>query len=1004
MIESYAFKARARTVDHLGREQIADCPTAISELWKNSYDAYAKNVSLIIFDNIDKSIDDSPIIASMLDDGHGMSKQEFFDKWLVIGTESKALSLEVPFEDRKGLALRVKQGQKGIGRLSAAALGPLLLVVSKRSDHNYIAALIDWRIFENPFLFLEDVNIPIVEFDINHNLWLLLPRLFDELMSNIWGNSSISDDSDKKTERTFRIIDAWEKYSAQERQAGVVKTTQEKIEEVLISTTFTKEHIEDWKAWTDSSESGTALLVADVAFDLKAQLTSNTTTSSKNAEKQAKSLLSETLSSFIDPYINEDDVKAGYEASDFNYSVLIKTGLLRKVLISPERDFSFNDLNLLEHILEGEFTEDGVFIGRVKVYGEWIDSPFILPPNSELGKRKDSKVGKFFIRMGSYEGEASKSTMSPDLHAFAAEKIEDFGGLRVYRDGLRVLPYGRESNDFFEIEKRRSKHAGREFWSNRRLFGRIGISRNFNHNLKDKAGREGLIDNKAAKVFRDLVENVLMTAARRYFGETETRKKAKAIINEINEIKRAEEGQKKLKIRQKKEFRAKLGSFIPLVEKLESDLKSIENEMIASSQVDKEDVLINWQVRLNELQDIKSELKFPSGSIPRNLGTSVEEYKKFRETASIAEENIGRLRNSLTVALKRINPDSPKDIAYSRHQSHASYLQGRVRRWGNTAKKLISEEMIRLEKLIDEKNGEFHSVCKPELEAFLLNQRSLDELIVFMEEQRERLDLENSDLFSGYIDTLELMKESIGLSEVALYSVAEKERTSGELNQIHSLAQLGITVEIVGHEMDGLEFSISNALSKMPSSCQDSVHYETIKYATKQISDRMRFLSPMKLSGDRRIEVLTGEKIYYYITEFLQRVIANGNVKVEATPGFMKFSVRDIPARIYPVFVNLVNNSIYWTSGINNALIKLDVVDGKVIVSDNGPGVNKEEISHLFTLFYTTKIRGGRGVGLYLTKANLATAGHSIYYARQDSERVLPGANFVIKFIGGLYE
>jgi len=37
----------------------------------------------------------------------------------------------------------------------------------------------------------------------------------------------------------------------------------------------------------------------------------------------------------------------------------------------------------------------------------------------------------------------------------------------VYRNGLRVMPYGREDNDFFEIEKRRALNAGREFWVTR---------------------------------------------------------------------------------------------------------------------------------------------------------------------------------------------------------------------------------------------------------------------------------------------------------------------------------------------------------------------------------------------------------------------------------------------------------------------------------------------------------------------------------------------------------
>ncbi|MEW8309576.1 MAG: hypothetical protein G8D88_20825, partial [gamma proteobacterium symbiont of Ctena orbiculata] len=50
MADSVSFRTRARTIDHLGREQIADCPTAVSELWKNAYDAYAKKVALHIYD------------------------------------------------------------------------------------------------------------------------------------------------------------------------------------------------------------------------------------------------------------------------------------------------------------------------------------------------------------------------------------------------------------------------------------------------------------------------------------------------------------------------------------------------------------------------------------------------------------------------------------------------------------------------------------------------------------------------------------------------------------------------------------------------------------------------------------------------------------------------------------------------------------------------------------------------------------------------------------------
>ena len=87
MTAPVTFQTRARTIDHLGREQIADCPTAISELWKNAYDAYSRNVELHLFDG---DIE----VAAILDDGHGMNRQEFESKWLTVGTESKSNGFE----------------------------------------------------------------------------------------------------------------------------------------------------------------------------------------------------------------------------------------------------------------------------------------------------------------------------------------------------------------------------------------------------------------------------------------------------------------------------------------------------------------------------------------------------------------------------------------------------------------------------------------------------------------------------------------------------------------------------------------------------------------------------------------------------------------------------------------------------------------------------------------------------------------------------------------------
>ncbi len=78
------FKARARALDMLGRQQISGIPTAISELFKNAYDAYADNVIVDYFR--------SDGLLILRDDGFGMTKDEFENRWLTIGTESKVKS------------------------------------------------------------------------------------------------------------------------------------------------------------------------------------------------------------------------------------------------------------------------------------------------------------------------------------------------------------------------------------------------------------------------------------------------------------------------------------------------------------------------------------------------------------------------------------------------------------------------------------------------------------------------------------------------------------------------------------------------------------------------------------------------------------------------------------------------------------------------------------------------------------------------------------------------
>ena len=118
------FKARARTLDMLGRQQIAGIPTAISELFKNAHDAYAENVEVDYYRREGLFV--------LRDDGRGMTREQFVDRWLTIATETsierKRTKRPRPKPDDDS---RPVLGEKGIGRLAIATIAPQVLVLTR---------------------------------------------------------------------------------------------------------------------------------------------------------------------------------------------------------------------------------------------------------------------------------------------------------------------------------------------------------------------------------------------------------------------------------------------------------------------------------------------------------------------------------------------------------------------------------------------------------------------------------------------------------------------------------------------------------------------------------------------------------------------------------------------------------------------------------------------------------------------------------------------------------
>ncbi|MBP1672948.1 MAG: hypothetical protein H6Q25_763 [Bacteroidetes bacterium] len=99
---------------------------------------------------------------------------------------------------------------------------------------------------------------------------------------------------------------------------------------------------------------------------------------------------------------------------------------------------------------------------------------------------------------------------------------------------------------------------------------------------------------------------------------------------------------------------------------------------------------------------------------------------------------------------------------------------------------------------------------------------------------------------------------------------------------------------------------------------------------------------------------------------------------------------------IEQVLYNLVHNAIIYTPEGTTITIKFSVHDShcKIIVSDNGPGIPKDELDHVFKKFYrvTGSKSGGTGLGLSIVKGFVSAHNGTVTV-----ENLPKGCQFIVR-------
>lgn len=143
-----------------------------------------------------------------------------------------------------------------------------------------------------------------------------------------------------------------------------------------------------------------------------------------------------------------------------------------------------------------------------------------------------------------------------------------------------------------------------------------------------------------------------------------------------------------------------------------------------------------------------------------------------------------------------------------------------------------------------------------------------------------------------------------------------------------------------------------------------------------------------------------------HVGQLFARLAALVGPDWEARGGKVAFSVEPAslevmadPGQLEQALINLLKNAAEATAHVAHPRADVQARLGRggrlrIEVADNGPGVPADLAAHIFTPFFTTKKKQGRGIGLAMVRQLVHGNGGTVRYARSIS----PGARFIVSF------
>jgi signal transduction histidine kinase len=439
--EVVGIRPYARLLTMLGEQLIKNDRIALVELIKNSYDADA-GVVRVDFINFSPGFKSSPVSKlAITDDGDGMSEATIRNHWLNPATPGK---LDLKAISRKTPGGRVVQGEKGIGRFAMFKLGNRVRIVTRAKGTS------------DEF---------VIDFDLS-----FLDTREDSLDTSREDHLPHSDPSNDSGHSTHHVFIDEIQVRLTRREPLTFTASQGPGHGTTVEISGLR------STWTEAA--------VRAAYSAVRRLQPLVPQKVNDALAPTRSTESSSLSEFDVEFLRDGIPLGLREEQDTDLRRLFD----ERAVLSVSGHFSNEELSFLL-LINGHTSVvplDDPAIAGLRIYRRYFADK--TRPNAV----EEIECGSFDFSLYVFD----LTPQAPVEYRLDPDERDTVREHRIYlyRDGVRVLPYGDADDDWLQLDVIRGTQGADRVLSNDQTVGFVYITQENNPHLRDKTNREGLLE------------------------------------------------------------------------------------------------------------------------------------------------------------------------------------------------------------------------------------------------------------------------------------------------------------------------------------------------------------------------------------------------------------------------------------------------------------------------------------------------------------------------------